>query len=259
MKKIFQLLIAVIIFTGLGCASNDEKKLAEMLKKNPQILYDVIEQNPAEFLTVLNRAAKKAQEQMYASQMSQRQQAVEEEMKSPKKPVLDQTSRLYGTDQAKITIVEYADFQCPACSMAHQSLKELKKRRGDQIQFHYKHMPLDFHPMAMPAAQYFEAIKLQDQKKAYAFYNYVFENQRQMKDEAFLKKAAQTVKADLKKIAADLKSDKVQKRIDQDMEEFQNFGYTGTPVILINGITMSGAQPVEQLEQMIDRLSTQKQ
>lgn len=258
MKKIFQLLISMMVFAGLGCASNDEKKLAEMLKKNPQILYDVIEQNPAEFLTVLNRAAQKAKEQMYASQASQQQQAIEEEIKNPKKPAIDETSRLFGNAQAKITIVEYADFQCPACAMAHQSLKELKKRKGDQVQFYYKHMPLDFHPMAMPAAQYFEAIRLQDPKKAYAFYNYLFENQKQMRDEAFLKKAAQAVKADMKKVAADIKSDKVQKRIEQDMEEFQKFGYTGTPVVVINGVSMPGAQPVERLEDMIERLS-QKQ
>ncbi len=258
MSKLLQLFIGFMVFAGLGCASNDERKLAEMLKKNPQILYDVIEQNPAEFLTVLNRAAQKAKEQMYASQASQQQQAMEEEMKNPKKPVVDDSSRVFGNAQAKITVVEYADFQCPACGMAHQSLKELKKRKGDQIQFHYKHMPLDFHPMAMPAAQYFEAIKLQDSKKAYAFYNYLFENQRQMKDEAFLKKAAQTVKADMKRLSADIKSEKVQRRIEQDMEEFHKFGYTGTPVVLINGVSMSGAQPVERLEDMIERL-TKKQ
>lgn len=256
MKSLFQLITLVAFISGFtGCASNDEKKLAEMLKKNPQILYDVIEQNPAEFLTVLNRAAQKAQEQMYASQMSQQQKQMDEEIKNPKQPLLDDLSLLYGKKNAQVTIVEYADFQCPACRIAHQSLRELKKRKGEQIQFHYKHMPLDFHPMAMPSAQYFEAIKLQDPKKAYAFYNYLFENQKQLTSEAFLKKAAQFVKADLKRIALDVRSEKVQKRIEEDMTEFQKFGYTGTPVVIINGVSMAGAQPVERMEDMIQRLS----
>jgi protein-disulfide isomerase len=256
MRSNFQIFaFSALVLAFAGCASNNEKQLAEMLKKNPEILYDVIEQNPAEFLTVLNRAAKKAQEQMYATQMSQQQKEMDEEIKNPKKPAIDDVSRLYGTNKAKITIVEYADFQCPACRVAHQSLKELKKRKGEQIQFHYKHMPLDFHPMAMPAAQYFEAIKMQDPKKAYAFYNYLFENQKQLTDEAFLKKAAAFVKADLRKIALDMRSEKVQKRINEDMAEFQKFGYTGTPVVIINGVSMPGAQPVEQLENMIQRLS----
>ncbi|MFN7903774.1 MAG: DsbA family protein [Pseudobdellovibrionaceae bacterium] len=257
--KVFKAFLAVILLLGVGCASTDEKQLAELLKKNPQILYDVIEQNPAEFLTVLNRAAKKAQEQMYATQMSEQQKQLDAEMANPKKPVLNDSTRLFGSPTAKITVVEYADFQCPACRSGYLSLKELKKRRGSQIQFHYKHMPLDFHPEAMPASRYFEAIKMQDVKKAEAFYTYLFENQRQLTDEAFLKKAAGLAKADLKKLAVDIKSEQVQKRIDADMAEFQSFGYTGTPVVMINGVSMPGAQPAERLEQMIDRLNLTKQ
>jgi protein-disulfide isomerase len=61
---------------------------------------------------------------------------------------------LAGGSDAEITIVEYADFQCPACRMAYDQLKPIKDKYKDRIKFFYKNMPLDFHKMAMPSALY---------------------------------------------------------------------------------------------------------
>ncbi|RYF99724.1 MAG: cation diffusion facilitator family transporter, partial [Chitinophagaceae bacterium] len=56
------------------------------------------------------------------------------------------------------------------------ALKEFKAKHKDDIQFYFKNMPLDFHPMALPAASYFEAIRLQDKEKAYKFYGIIFDD-----------------------------------------------------------------------------------
>ena len=111
-------------------------------------------------------------------------------------------------------------------------------------------MPLDFPQMAMPAAQYFEAIRLQNREKAARFFDYVFENQRDMQDEGFLKDAAGKVGADLKRLAMDVKSSQVAKIIEADRAEFEEFGFTGTPVMIVNSVTLSGAHPVEELERV---------
>lgn len=240
----FTLMVSVI-----GCTTH-ERQLKEALKKNPKIIFDIIEDNPEQFIEAVNRAAHKAQQQQYAKQMSEMRAEQEKELRQPKKPKLSEDRRLVGNANSKITIVEYADFQCPACQMAFESLKEFKEKYKDKVQFYYKHMPLDFHKMAYPAAQYFEAIKLQDKQKALKFYGLVFENQGQMSDESFLKKMAQNSKADMKRLQRDVNSDQVKQIIHEDMVEFQNFGFTGTPVILINGVSLHGAQKIEELERI---------
>lgn len=243
-----------IIFVGAllvlaGCATN-ESQLKEALRKNPKIIFDVIEENPEQFIEVVNRAAQKAQQKQYEKQISEMKEQQERDIKNPKKPKLTDDRRLSGNSNSKITIVEYADFQCPACRMAYQSLNEFKQKYKGQVQFYYKHMPLDFHKMAYPAALYFEAIKVQDSAKAIKFYDLVFENQRQMSDENFLRKTAQSVGADIKKVEQDMKSDKVKQVIEEDIAEFQKFGFTGTPVILINGVALHGAQKIDELERI---------
>lgn len=243
------ILFAGVLLALSGCATN-ESQLKEALKKNPKIIFDVIEENPEQFIEVVNRAAQKVQQKQYEKQISEMKEEQERDIKNPKKPKLTNDRRLSGNSNSKITIVEYADFQCPACRMAYESLSEFKQKYKGQVQFYYKHMPLDFHKMAYPAALYFEAIKVQDTAKAIKFYDFVFENQRQMSDENFLKKTAQNVGADIKKVQQDMKSDKVKQVIEEDMAEFQKFGFTGTPVILINGVALHGAQKIEELERI---------
>ena len=95
-----------------------------------------------------------------------------------------------------------------------------------------------------------KAIRLQDKAKAMKFYDYVFENQKHISDEGFLKKAAAYVGANLKRIDLDIKSNQVKKTIEDDMNEFQSFGFTGTPVLILNGVALNGAQKLEELERV---------
>jgi len=75
----------------------------------------------------------------------------------------------------------------------------------------FKHLPLDFHPMAMPSARYFEAIALQSPDKAYAFHDAIYSKQEDLKakKEEFLKDTAKKVGADMAKLKTDLGSDEV--------------------------------------------------
>lgn len=243
------LILAIGLIFVSACVSNESVR--EAVKKDPKIVFDAIEEHPEEFMEVVNRAAKLAQQKNYERQVSEARHAEDRDLREPKKPELNSARRLTGDDGDKIVIVEYADFQCPACRMAYESIRKLKEKY--KVQFYFKNMPLDFHKMAYPAAQYFEAIRLQDRAKASRFYEYVFENQRQLQDDGFLNTAAKRVGADMKRLETDLKSDKVKKLIADDMNEFQKFGFTGTPVIIVNGVAMNGAQPVEELVRMVEK------
>lgn len=247
--RVLSLLILGACF--VSCAGPDSK-VGDYIKKNPKVVFDVIEDNPEQFIEVVNRAAQKARSGQYAKQEAETKQQRADQLKNPLQPAIADSTKLYGPSQAPIVIVEYADFQCPACKMAHSTLKQVKEKYGDQVQFHFKHMPLDFHRMAMPAAKYYEAVKQVAPAKAEKFYNLVFEKQDQMINEEFLKKSVKEAGLSLAQIAKYVDSEKVQKTVSADMEEFQRFGFTGTPVIVVNGVALHGAQPLEEIDKIIE-------
>ena len=107
----------------------------------------------------------------------------------------------------------------------------------------------------MIASQYFEAIKLQDQEKAFEFHDEIFKNQRGLKNgEAFLKKIAQKVGADMGKVAKDLNSEAVKDKIKADMAEAAKFQIQGTPGFVLNGVPIRGAYPISHFEMIVEEL-----
>ena len=97
-------------------------------------------------------------------------------------PVIEDSRVIVGAKNAPITIVEYSDFECPYCSRGFATVKQLLSEYKGQIRFVFKHLPLDFHPLAKPAALYYEAIALQSHEKAIKFHDKIFENQNVFKN-----------------------------------------------------------------------------
>lgn len=252
MHKAFQFLVFSFVIISVGCSLNDQQ-IAEALRKDPEIIFKAIEEKPERFMQVINNVAKVAQESEQKRRMDEIKLEREVQLKNPLKPVLSEERRMSGSDSADITIVEYADFQCPACRMAFNNLKPLKDKYGDRIKFYFKNMPLDFHPQAFSAALYFEGISLQDKAKARKFYELLFQTQSEIKSEAYLKEIAKKVGADLKRLNQDIKSEAIKKIVESDMKEFESFGFTGTPVILVNGVALHGAQSSSTIEDVIQQ------
>lgn len=174
------------------------------------------------------------------------------DVKNPREPRLDSERRLLGSANSEITIVEYADFECTACQTAFEGLNRFKEKHQGRIQFYFKHMPLNFHKMAYPAAQYFEAIRMQDKAKAVKFFEYVFQNQMNLAEEDFLKKAATKLGVNMVKLLQDIKSEQVRRMIEADIKEFREFDFNGVPVILLNGTVLEGAHDFESLEKILN-------
>lgn len=255
MKNLSLGLLASAAMAITACAPS-KQQLQKVLEDNPEILTSVIEKHPLKFMTSLNKAAQDARGKQGEEQEAQRQKELDEEFKNPKKPEINEERAMVGSKDAPIVLVEYSDFQCPYCSRGYQTVMEVKKKYGDKIRFHFKHLPLDFHPLAMPAAEWFEAIALQSPEKAYKFHDKIFENQDKLNSgkEKFLESAAKEAGADVAKAKKDLKSEKVQARIKADMEEARKFEFSGTPGFLINGISLKGAYPTPEFEKIIDRM-----
>jgi len=218
-------------------------------------LVKAIEANPVGIIESLNKAARKAQEGMAEKQRLEEEKARAEEFKNPRKPVIDGTRAMRGKPDAAITIVEYSDFECPYCSRGYATLREVEKKYGDQVRVIYKHMPLEFHKNAMPAAQYFEAIAMQDAQKAYLFHDKIFENQAKLKDAdaAYFESVAKDVGADVAKVKAVVNSQAVKDRIAADIAEAKSFEIQGTPAFLINGVALKGAYPAAEFDKIIDK------
>lgn len=246
--------VSALALSLVNCAPS-AKQLKEVVEKDPSIVFAAIEKDPEQFIEVVNKAAQGAQKKAQEKAMAEEGKKRDEEFANPLKPTIDEGRVFFGPKDAKITIVEYSDFECPYCSKGHATVDEVMKAYPKDVRVFYKHLPLDFHPMAMPAARYFEAIAMQDHAKAEKFYNIVFENQGELraKKEAFLKDAAKKAGADLKRVEKDLKDEKITKTIEADMEEAKKFNFSGTPGFLINGVSLRGAYPFSEFKDIIDR------
>lgn len=243
----------------VSCAPN-AKQLKEAIEKDPSIVFAAIEKAPDKFIEVVMKAQQDAQKVAGEKAQEDEKKQRDEEFKNPLKPEIDETRVIFGPKTAPITIVEFSDFQCPYCSRGFQTVKEVQKMYGDKVRVLFKHLPLDFHPLAMPAAKYYEALSLQDHSKAEKFHDAVFTNQGMLKDkgEAYFKEVAKKIGADLKKLDVDMNSELVTKRIAADMAEAKKFNMSGTPGFVINGISLKGAYPAASFKEIIDRQLAEK-
>jgi protein-disulfide isomerase len=246
--------VAAVGFLLTACAPNS-KQLKEAIEKDPSIVFAAIEKDPEKFIEVVNKAARDAQGKGAEKAAQEEASKRDEEFKNPLQATIEEGRAIHGPASAPITIVEYSDFECPYCTRGYQTMKEVEKAYGDKVRVVFKHLPLDFHPKAMPAAKYFEAVARQSHEKAYKYHDLIFENQNELrsKGEAFMKESAKKAGADMKKLEKDLTDPKLMDRINADMEEAKKFGFSGTPGFLINGVSLRGAYPFSEFKTIIDR------
>jgi protein-disulfide isomerase len=241
----------------VGCTSEEKMKqqITKILKDDPKVLTEAIEKHPAEFIEALQKAAKNAQEEMGKKREDEDKKKMEESFEKPLVAEIRSDESIRGPKDAQLTLVEYSDFECPFCSRGYETVVALLKKYEGNIRFVFKHLPLSFHEQAMISAKYYEAIRLQDEKKAFAFHDEIFKNQRKLKNGvAFLDATAKQVGADMGKLKKELNSDAVTKRIEADMKEAGSFGMQGTPGFLLNGVPVRGAYPPEYFTTIVEEL-----
>jgi protein-disulfide isomerase len=244
-------LAIVALMMCAGCVTKDN--LSKTLNDNPEIIYDFIKKNPGPFMMALREAAQNEQTQSYADREKMTAKKMEEDFKNPRKVTVDPKKILVGEAGAPITIIKYADFQCPACRMGFESLEKIKEKYKGKIRFIHKNIPLSMHPQAMIAAQIYESLLYTDKKKALAFYKKAYSEQGKWRSEDAVWAMAKSVGANKKAIEAVIKKGEVDKSIALDEKEHAEQGFEGTPAYIINGVAMYGAQPVEAFSAVIDR------
>lgn len=250
-----------IIMFMAGCTSDKvlKEKVSKILKENPALILEAMENKPLEFVGALNKIVKKAQILEAQKRKDLEKQKLAQAFEKPLVPNIRKDENIRGDRNAPIMLVEYSDFECPFCSRAYETVTQLRKKYGKKISFVYKHLPLSFHPQAMIAAKYYEAIRLQSPKKAYLFHDKIFQNQTKLRlGESFLKSISRSLSVNMRRLKKDLNSKKVTDRIKEDLAEAAKFNFQGTPGFLLNGIPIKGAYPVSHFENIIEQLKKNK-
>jgi protein-disulfide isomerase len=158
---------------------------------------------------------------------------------------------LFGSKDAHVTIVEFSDFQCPFCSRAAETVKELKKKYGQKIKLTFRQFPLPMHNNARPAAEASLCINDQSTDKFWKFHDLAFSNQDKL-DPANVEKYAKETGADMGKFSECVKSKKFADVVQKDIEYGEKIGVKSTPTFFINGQLVSGAVPIDTFSEIID-------
>jgi len=154
-----------------------------------------------------------------------------------------------GNKDAKITIIQYSDFQCPFCSRVEPTVDQIMKTYGKDVRVAWKNQPLPFHNNATPAAKLASAAN--EKGKFWEAHDKLFKNQQAL-DRPNLEKYGQEIGLDAQFVKDALDTDKYMAAITADSKEGTNFGANGTPHFFINGRPLSGAQPFDAFKKIID-------
>lgn len=162
-----------------------------------------------------------------------------------------ETGRLVGEPTAVLKLVEFADFQCPACRALNRMVKQLSKEYPGKIAVSYHYVPLPYHAMAYPAARAAECAA--DQGRFEAYHNILFEKFDSLETVSFNALAKEVGVPELEKFAAcNARTDPIP-RVDSDRAlALDTLQIKGTPTVIVNGLMYSFAPPLPELRKMAE-------
>jgi protein-disulfide isomerase len=166
--------------------------------------------------------------------------------------VLVGDSPIRGNVDAPVTIIEFGDFQCPFCKRAESTMDKVRETYGDKVRIVWKHEPLPFHSRAEPAAELAIEARVQRGDKAFfAAHDKLFESQPRLEDDDLLKVASE-LGLDTGRVKSAIRDKKHKKEIDVDIDLADDVQATGTPHFFVNGRRLTGAQPFDKFQTIID-------
>ena len=159
-----------------------------------------------------------------------------------------------GSKTASVVLVEYGDYQCPACAAYHNFTKQLTAEFGENITFVYRHFPLRrIHPNANIAAQAAEAAGKQG--KFWEMHDMLYKNQNSWAKSVSAEKIFAGYAADLglsaEQFKTDLDSDEIKDKINLDLASAERANLPGTPSFFLNGKTIESPQSYDQFRTLI--------
>jgi protein-disulfide isomerase len=158
-----------------------------------------------------------------------------------------------GPATARVTIQEFADFQCPYCERVEATLKQVTQTYGSKVRIVWRDLPLAMHPNAQIAAEAArEAFAQQGSTGFWKIHDLMYGNQNDL-SRATLDGYASQMSLDMKRWTAALDGSTHQAQIDDDTRAAATASISGTPAFVINGYFVNGAQSFSKFRRIIDR------
>ena len=167
-----------------------------------------------------------------------------------------------GPDNAKVQIVEFSDFQCPACAAAYPYLEQAQKNNSNEVQVIFRHFPLtQIHDNTIAASMAAEAAGVQG--KFWEMAKKLFENQASWGDlsspNSTFVSYARDLGLDATQFEKDLDNPDLNSRVEKDSSYATELGINSTPTFYINGTKIVGARTVDQWQELIDSAKAKTQ
>jgi protein-disulfide isomerase len=155
----------------------------------------------------------------------------------------------FGPENAKVTIVEFSDFQCPFCTRAASVVQQIREKYGDKVRFVFRQYPLPMHGDAHLAAQ--AALVAHQQGKFWEFHDLLFANQRALTRPSLIEYAKQA-NLDLSLLDKALDDQTLKAAVDADVKLGEEVNVNGTPTVFVNGKRVANPTEFAPVAQLID-------
>ncbi len=162
-------------------------------------------------------------------------------------PVVRHPAR--GPANARVTVVEISDFECPFCARGRATLEELRQAHADDVRVVFVHLPLAFHEHARPAA--IASMAAHRQGKFWQLYERFFDHKGSLAPPVVLKYARE-IGLDMAQFERDRADPAVAEQVADDTAIAASLGVSGTPAYFVNGVQISGAQPKEKVQAVLE-------
>ena len=162
------------------------------------------------------------------------------------------TDHILGPADARVTLIEYGDFECPSCAQAAPAVKIMRDHFGRQVRFVFRHFPLrEVHPHAELAAEAAEAAGAQG--KFWPFHDLLFAHQHRL-GEAHLRDHAQQVGLDMARYENEMRDHVYLQRVQEQMQVADQLRVRATPSFYLNGAFVDVSFGLAHLQQAIEQV-----
>ena len=170
-------------------------------------------------------------------------------------PPITESDLVKGNSGSATILIEYSDFQCPACGGYYLLLKKLNEEFGDKILFVYRHFPLQQHKNAKSAAIASEAAARQG--KFWQMHDMIFENQSEWSEEknaeGIFTSYTQNLGLNIEQFKNDLNSQEIKEKIDNDYKGGVRANVNGTPTFFLNGKKIITPRNYNEFKQLLQQ------
>ncbi len=222
----------LIVIGGSGC-----QKLAD------HYIEDYLERNGSKVMAKLQTRQRQQDSRQQEAQF-------EQQLKNPVQIPVGNSPTL-GPADAPVTLVEFSDFECPFCSRAVPTIKQLLSENPGKIRVVFKHLPLPMHKNAKIAAQ--ASLAAHQQGKFWPMHDKIFANFRAISADS-LELWAKELGLDLKRFKRDLQSPEIVAQVEEDLKLAGRIGARSTPTFYMNGAQIRGALPIEQWRKFLAKV-----